>query len=339
MVIAELRARLPDVREETVPSGSLLGSEPSPMWLPPRLRLRPDGDGIVIAGSMLHRLVGDRVEGATEVGARPADAYPASDGVWVLDGHGLRRVPGGESVDGLAWERLLGDAAATYAVARRPATVVARIEPEGGRRELGPSGLDPVMDAAGRIAWVDAERSWNVLEPGEDGARRTPLAPGAEGVAVGLDDAGRGYLARATGLTAVEPDGSLAWSFGAEGFAPGPGGGVVTAHDAGNELDLTGDVTTPQLRLPDVGRAVAWRLIAADYGFLVWGGESTRGPGVLVTFDSDGGVERIEDPAPADARLRGWWPAAAREWQIDGSGRAHLTLAGPDGVVVVTLQG
>ena len=88
---------------------------------------------------------------------------------------------------------------------------------------------------------------------------RTSLAPGADGVPIGLDDAGRGYLARATGLTVVEPDGALAWSFGADGIVPAPDGGVIVAHDVGDALDL-GDQRLP---LPDVGRPVAWRLIAA----------------------------------------------------------------------------
>lgn len=332
MVMIERRALLDGVREESVPQGSLLGAAPSAMWLPPRLRVRPDGDGFVLSATGLHRLVGDGFDGALEVG-RVDDALPDGDGAWLLAGRSLRRVPNGAEGPEGAWERLLGDASATYAVARRPATVV--FELGGEAREIGPGGLDPVMDAGGRIAWIDAERTWNVLAP--DGElQRTRLGPGAEGVPIGLDEAGRGYLARATGLTAIEPDGSIAWSFGADGIVPGPDGSVIAAHDVCGELALTSDI---ELSLPDVGRTVAWRLIAASDGFLVWGGEGARGPGVLARFDATGTLLSVEDPAPADARLRGWWPAAARDWQVDGSGRAHLTLAGPDGVLVVTIQG
>ncbi len=335
MVVAEIRARLPaEARTESVPQGSLLGAEPSAMWFPPRLRLRPDGEGLLFTGTTgriaLHRLDGGVEEVDVE---RLADALPDGDhGAWLLDAGSVRH--GGESVDGTGWERLLADADATYAVARRPATVVARVDPPDGSREIGPPGLDPVMDAAGRVAWVDADRCWNVLEPGEGQPRRALLAPGADGVPVGLDDAGRGYLARATGLTVIEPDGAIAWSFGAEGIVPAPDGGVIVAHDAGDALDL-GDRSLP---LPDVGRPVAWRLIAADDGFVVWGGEGARGPGVLATLNSAGALEHLDDPAPADARLRGWWPAAAREWQVERAGRVSLAVAGPDGVIVVRIS-
>jgi hypothetical protein len=301
------------------------------MWLAPRLRLRPDGEGLAFSGVSghvaLHRLDGSVEEVDVE---RLVDALPGADGAWLLDAGTLRH--DGESVDG-SWERLLADAEATYAVARRPATVVARVDPPNGSRELGPPGLDPVMDAAGRGAWVDADRCWNVLEPGEEQPIRALLGPGADGVPIGLDDAGRGYLARATGITVVEPDGTLAWSFGADGIVPGPDG-VVVAHDVGDAMDL-GD---RQLPLPDVGRAVAWRLIAADEGFLVWGGEGARGPGVLATLDGSGELIGLDDPAPADARLRGWWPAAAREWQVEGSGRVNLAVAGPENVIVVRIS-
>jgi hypothetical protein len=319
VVVIALRAMLDGVREESVPQGSLLGAAPSAMWLPPRLRVRPSGDGFVLAPPGLHRLVGDRFTDVLEAG-RVDDALPDGDGAWILEGRSLRHVPPGDGPEG-PWERLLGDASKSYAVARRPKTVVAQL-PGGAARELGPGGLDPVMDSTGRIAWVDAERHWNVLGEG-----RVPLAPGAEGVPIGLDDAGRGYLARATGITVIEPDGSLAWSFGADGIVLGPDGGVLTSHDL-------------EFSPPDAGRTVAWRLIAADGdALLLWGGEGARGPGVLARVDRSGAVLQLDDPAPEDARQRGWWPAAARDWQVDGAGRVHFTLAGPGGVAVVTLQG
>ena len=59
---------------------------------------------------------------------------------------------------------------------------------------------------------------------------------------------------------------------------------------------------------------------------------------MLATLDGSGALERLDDPAPADARLRGWWPAAAREWQVEGAGSANLTVAGPDGVIVVRIS-
>jgi hypothetical protein len=335
VVVAEIRATLPaEARAESVPQGSLLGTEPSAMWLAPRLRLRPDGEGLAFSGTSgrvaLYRLDGSAGDVDVE---RLVDALPDGDGrAWLLDAGALRR--DGESVDGPGWERLLADAEATYAVARRPATVVARVDPPGSSREIGPPGLDPVMDAAGRVAWVDADRCWNVLAPGEEQPSRALLGPGADGVPIGLDDAGRGYLARATGVTVVEPDGALAWSFGADGIVPAPGGGVIVAHDIGDALDL-GDRHLP---LPDVGRPVAWRLIAAGEGFLAWGGEGARGPGVLATLDGSGTLERLDDPAPADARLRGWWPAAAREWQVEGEGRVNLAVAGPENVIVVRIS-
>jgi len=306
--VIERRAFLPGLRVETAPQGSMLGPGASAHWLPPRLRLRPDGDGVLIAGTVLHRLVGNDFTGVLEVG-RADDAMADGDGAWVLEGRALRRVPDGAGPEG-AWERLLADASTTYAVERRPATVLAAL-PDGARRELGPAGLDPVVDAAGRVAWVQAGGQWVV-----DG-KAVALAPGAEGVPIGLDDDGRGYLARATGVTAIEPDGSIAWSFGPEGIVPGPDGSVLTAHD----VDFTP---------PDVGRPVAWRLIAPD---LMWGGEGARGPGVLVRISTG----EVTDPAPS--RLEGWWPLAARDWQVDRTGGVHLTLAGPDGVHVVTIRG
>ena len=253
---------------------------------------------------------------------RLTDALPAADGTWLLDAGSLRH--GAESVDGPGWERLLADADSMYAVARRPATVVARVDPPGGSRELGPPGLDPVMDGAGQVAWVDADRCWNVLESRPEQPGRALLGPGADGVPIGLDDAGRGYLARATGITVVEPDGSIAWSFGADGIVLD--GEVVVAL-------APAIFRTARAPAADVGRSAGGSIAPGRFGR---GGEGARGPGVLAGAD---GTALLDDPAPPDARQRGWWPAAARDWQVDGSGRVHFTLAGPDGVAVVSRRG
>ena len=143
VVVAEIRATLPaEARTESVPQGSLLGAEPSAMWLAPRLRLRPGGEGLVFSGTSgritLHRLDGGIEQVEVE---RLTDALPAADGAWLLDAGSLRH--GAEAVDGPGWERLLADADATYAVARRPATVVARVDPPGGSREIGPPRTRP----------------------------------------------------------------------------------------------------------------------------------------------------------------------------------------------------
>ncbi len=363
VVVVELIGVLPADGPEGVapaavslPEGSLLGSgAPSAVWVPPRLRLRPGGDGLIVAEdrargrAALHRFAGGAIEEAIVVDARwVVDAFPAYDGTWLLVGPEgvLRRVPGGPAPPG-AWERLLGDAAgATYAVVRRPATAVARIDPEGPRRELGPPGLDPVMDADGRLAWRDAGHGWNVLAPDRDAPERTPLPPDADGVPVGLDGDGRAYLAKALTLTCVRPGSGIEWSFGAESLALAPGGGVIAANAVGDELDVTEwrDGAGPERRrlpLPAVpaGRRVAWRLISVtDAGqHVLWGGEGARGSGILAVVEPGGLIEELSDPAPQDARLQGWWPAPAREWQVDAAGRAHLTLAGPEGVALLRI--
>jgi hypothetical protein len=220
------------------------------------------------------------------------------------------------------WERLLGGGGETWAVARRPATVLRRIEPSSELRELGPGGLDPVMDADGRLAWIEGSRLH------VDGAE--PVDVSAGGRPIGLA-AGRAYLAHGTGLTVLEPDGSVAWRFAADGIVPGPSG-VAIARVADGTLEVDGR----SLPLPDVGRELAWRLIAARGGeYVVWGG--ARGPAVLAVLDEHGGVARIEDPAPDDARLGGWWPAPPYEWQVDSEGRVHVVLAGPDRCVIARL--
>jgi hypothetical protein len=178
------------------------------------------------------------------------------------------------------------------------------------------------MDADGRLAWLEGSRLH------VDGADPVDVAAG--GRPVGLAN-GRAYLAHGTGLTVLEPDGSVAWRFAADGIVPHKAG-VVVARIADGALRVDGR----SLALPDVGREVAWRLIAArEDEYVVWGG--SRGPAALAVLDSGGGVVRVEDPAPEDARLRGWWPAPPYEWQVDSEGRVHVVLAGPDGVVVARL--
>ena len=98
---------------------------------------------------------------------------------------------------------------------------------------------------------------------------------------------------------------------------------VLIARVADGSLQV-GERSLP---LPSVGREVAWRLIAARDGeYVLWGG--ARGPAVLATLDSEGSVIDLQDPAPEDARLGGWWPAPPYEWQVDGEGRVHVVLPG-----------
>ena len=330
MVVISRRALLEGVREESVPQGSLLGAAPSAMWLPPRLRLRPDGDGLVLTGSGLQRLVGDGFEGVLEAG-RVDDALSDGDGAWLLSGRALRRVPDDLSGPEGAWERLLGDASATFAVARRPLTVVCALDGSPASR---PRRARPVMDGAGRIAWVDASRTWNVLSP--DGASR---------------EWNSGRAPRACRSGSTQRGGISRAGDGADGDRARRLGGLELRRRrhrarAGRQRDRrarrrrrAGADERHRARAP---RRRPLRRVAADRRLRrlpAWGGEGASGPGVLARFDASGAFLEVSDPAPEDARLRGWWPAAARDWQVDGSGRAQLTLAGPDGVLVVTIQG
>ncbi len=317
MVVAERVAALHGEGVVSAPQTSVLGAPAPQMWLPPRLRLRADGGGVLIRPSELVPFDGSAF-GEPVARSGVVDALPGASDMWVIDGDGLPAAGDGP------WERLLGGGGETWAVARRPATVLRRVEPSAELRELGPGGLDPVMDADGRLAWVEGGRELHV-----DGA--PPVQTTAGGRPIGLAG-GRAYLAHGLGLTVVEPDGSVAWRFAADGIVPGPSESVVVAR----VLDGAVDVGGSRLALPDVGREVAWRLIAAGDGeYVLWGG--SRGPAVLAVLDSGGGVVRVDDPAPEDARLGGWWPAPPYEWQVDAEGRVHVVLAGPDGVIVARL--
>jgi hypothetical protein len=308
VVVAERVASLQGAGVVSAPQTSVLGAPAAAMWLPPRLRMRADGGGVLIRPDELVPFDGSSF-GEAVPGSGVVDALPGASGE-------LRRLDAGDG----PWERLLGGGGETWAVARRPATVLRRIEPSNELRELGPGGLDPVMDADGRLAWIEGSRLH------VDGAK--PVACEAGGRPLGLA-LGRTYLAHGTALTVVEPDGSVAWRFGAEGIVPGPSGDVVIAHVTDGAIEVDGR----SLALPSVGREVAWRLIAARDGeYVLWGG--ARGPAVLAVLDAGGGVVRLDDPAPEDARLDGWWPAPPYEWQVDGEGRVYVVLAGPDGVVV-----
>jgi len=310
VVVAERVAELAGEGVVSAPQTSVLGAPAHAMWLPPRLRLRADdGRGVLIRPDSLvpfdGSAFGDPVSRSGVV-----DALPGASELCVIDA--------------APWERLLGGGGETWEVARRPATVLRRIEPSEELRELGPGGLDPVMDADARLAWMEGSRLHI------DGAE--PVDCEASGRPIGLAG-GRTYLAHGSGLTVVEADGSVAWRFAADGIVPGPSG-IVVAHVRDGALEADGR----SLALPDVGREVAWRLIAAPEGeYVLWGG--ARGPAVLAVLDADGGVVRIEDPAPEDARLGGWWPAPPYEWQVDSDGRVHIVLAGPDGVIVTRVGG
>lgn len=311
MVVAERVASLEVAGVASSPQTSVLGAPAHALWLPPRLRMRADGGGVLIRPDELVPFDGSSF-GAAVPGSGVVDALPGASGE-------LRRLEPGDG----PWERLLGGGGETWAVARRPATVLRRIEPSEELRELGPGGLDPVMDAEGRLAWLEGSR---LHVDGEE-----PVSCEGGGRPIGLAD-GRAYLAHGAGLTVLERDGSVAWRFAAEGIVPGPSE-VLIARVAGGSLQV-GERALP---LPDVGREVAWRLITAHDGeYVLWGG--ARGPAVLATLDSEGSVIDLQDPAPEDARLGGWWPAPPYEWQVDGEGRVHIVLAGPDGVVVARLR-
>jgi hypothetical protein len=309
VVVAERVASLEVAGVVSAPQTSVLGAPAHAMWLPPRLRMRADGGGVLIRPDELvpfdGSAFGDPVSRAGVV-----DALPGVSELCVLDA--------GDA----PWERLLGGGGETWAVARRPATLLRRIEPSNSLRELGPGGLDPVMDADGRLAWLESSL---LHVDGEE-----PVHCEAGGRPIGLAG-GRAYLAHGAGLTVIEPDGSVAWRFAAEGIVPRPSD-VLIAHAADGALEVDGE----SFSLPDVGREVAWRLIAARDGeYVLWGG--ARGPAVLATLDSGGSVVDLQDPAPEDARLGGWWPAAPYEWQVDAKGRVYVVLAGPDGCVVARL--
>jgi hypothetical protein len=310
VVVAERVASLEVAGVASAPQTSVLGAPAHAIWLPPRLRMRADGGGVLIRPDELVPFDGSSF-GEAVPGSGVVDALPGASGE-------LRRLEAGDG----PWERLLGGGGETWAVARRPATVLRRIEPSEELRELGPGGLDPVMDAEGRLAWLEGAR---LHVDGQE-----PVSCEGGGRPIGLA-AGRAYLAHGAGLTVLEPDGSVAWRFAAEGIVPGPSE-VLIARVADGSLQV-GERTLP---LPDVGREVAWRLIAAhDGAYVLWGG--ARGPAVLATLDSEGSVIDLQDPAPEDARLGGWWPAPPYEWQVDGEGRVYVVLAGPDGVIVARL--
>ena len=117
------------------------------MWLPPRLRMRADGGGVLIRPDELVPFDGSSFGDAGArgpVSSTRCPARPRSCGV----------IDAGDA----PWERLLGGGGETWQVARRPATVLRRIEPSEELRELGPGGLDPVMDADGRLAWLEGSR-------------------------------------------------------------------------------------------------------------------------------------------------------------------------------------
>jgi hypothetical protein len=309
VVVAEPVAGLSGEGVVSAPQTSVLGAPAAQMWLPPRLRWRADGGGVLIRPDELVPFDGSAF-GEAIPRSGVVDALPGASELCVLEG---RDAP---------WERLLGGGGETWRVARRPATVLQRIEPPGELRELGSGGLDPVIDADGRLAWLEGSRLH------VDGSE--PVDCEAAGRPIGLAG-GRAYLAHGAGLTVLEPDGSVAWRFASDGIVPGPSG-VVVARVADGSLE----VDERSLPLPSVGREVAWRLIAAHEGeYVLWGG--ARGPAVVAVLDAGGSVLDLQDPAPEDARLRGWWPAPPYEWQVDSEGRVYVVLAGPDRCVVARL--
>lgn len=309
-------------------------------------------------------------------GGRCVDHAVAGDGSVVLlerddGGNMLRRVGGDGSerwrrrgpagIRELDWDALAGgfggllaDAEGhVYLAAQRPRAAVARIEDDGALTpvaDLGPPGAPVQMDAAGALYSVgfDPEsrrRSWNRLDPAT-GERDTvlcdPDATDALATPIGVDGDGRAYGAAATDVACVDRDGSVAWRFGMDGVVPREDGTVVTATTAGPDaLELVASNGEPvhahlPLPRPADGRALAWRLIAAapGGGHVLWGGGH---PDALATVGADGEVRELLDPAPAHARLRGWWPAPAADWRVDAAGRVYFPVAGPDAVAVLRL--
>jgi outer membrane protein assembly factor BamB len=275
----------------------------------------------------------------------------------------VRRGPAGAGE--LEWEALAGSfgglladgGGQVYLAAERPRAAVARIDEEGALvpvADVGPPGAPVQMDAAGTLYSVGYDpqsrrRSWNRLDPatGErDAVWCDPDATAVLALPIGVDRDGRAYAAEGMSVACVDGDGSVAWRFTADGIVPREDGTVVSATAAGpDELDIitwNGEPVPRPLPLPRPadGRALAWRLIGAapDGGHVVWGGAG-NGPDALATLGPDGEVRELLDPAPDDARLRGWWPAAARDWRVDADGRVYVAAAGPDAVAVLRLNG
>ena len=279
------------------------------------------------------------------------------------DGEELWRRSGPAGIRALEWDALEGSygglladgAGALYLVAERPQAAVARILGDGTLEaiaDLGRPGAPPQMDEAGRLFTVgyDPEtrlRSWTMLDPASGEREVVPCdgeASEALALPVGVDRQGRAYGAAGTTLTCVD-GGRAAWRFSTCGAVPLEDGTVLSAVSAGPEaLDVVGwsagAAREPvRLRLPRAsgGRERSWRLIGAtpDGGLLAWGADG--GAAALAVLGPDGDLRELADPAPEDARLRGWWLAAARDWRVDADGRVHLPAAGPDRVAVLRL--
>ena len=180
VVVAEIRATLPaEARTESVPQGSLLGAEPSAMWLAPRLRLRPDGEGLVFSGTSgritLHRLDGSIEQVDVE---RLTDALPAADGTWLLDAGSLRH--GAESGTGRA-----GSVCSP--------TPTRRTRSRGGRRRWSRASIRRVgtRDRSAGTRPGDGRRRPSGLGRRRSLLERARAGPGAAGAGVARPRRGR----------------------------------------------------------------------------------------------------------------------------------------------------
>ena len=282
------------------------------------------------------------------------------------DGEEVWRRSGPAGIRALDWDALAGSfgglladgAGNVFLVAERPQAAVARIGGDGTLEpvaELGPPGAAPQMDEAGRLFTVgyDPEtrrRSWNMIDPASGEREVVPCdgeASDALALPVGVDRHGRAYGAASTTVTCVD-GGRVAWRFSSSGAVPLEDGTVLSAMPAGPQaLEVVGWNAGAArerfpLELPRVadGRELSWRLIGTtpDRGHVVWGADGGGGAGALAVLGPDGELRELADPAPDDARLRGWSLAAARDWRVDAGGRLYLPAAGPDSVAVLRLH-
>jgi hypothetical protein len=280
---------------------------------------------------------------------------PDGDELWRRDGPAGIRTLDWDALEGSFGGLLTDGAGNAFLVAQRPRAAVARVGDEGALEplaELGPPGAPPQMDEAGRLFTVgyDAEsrlRSWNTIDPASGEREATPCdgeASDALALPIGVDRQGRAYGAAGTSVACVD-GGRVAWRFSTAGVVPLDDGTVLSAAPAGpHELEIAGwsGGAAPErlrLRLPDAadGRRLDWRLIATtpDRGHVLWGAAGAGGADALAVLGPDGRLRELADPAPTDARLRGWSLAAARDWRVDAAGRVHLAAAGPDAVAVL----
>jgi hypothetical protein len=273
------------------------------------------------------------------------------------DGVDLERLDGG-------FDRLLVDrGAAAYLSAARLRGLVARIDPATGRLEphadWGDYRGEAFMDGKGFVYYVQylpqtGLRYWVRLDP--RAGEVFQVAAGAEltdylGRPVGVDDRARAYGVSGMGMACMAEDGSPAWIFACEGLVPGPSQELWTSisrvEEGGAVVELrpwspgSGPGEPKELVIPPgVGATPGtWRLVDVDDGrFSVFGGETHDRPGALLVFGADGEVREVNDPAPPDVRLSGYWLQPPTTWSVALDGSVYLPVSGPDRLEVVRLS-